>query len=87
MSDEDILPTYAEAMKLHQTPFTMLQSEAKYITFQETAPSSSKIKSYLLGTEYQPQTEASALRRSSASKIFSKVEKLLTSTCCSMTMP
>lgn len=54
MSSEDVLPTYAEAIGMHETPMQILRDEAMYITFKESS-TSSKIKSFVLRTESDAQ--------------------------------
>jgi hypothetical protein len=54
MSSEDVLPSYAEATRMYETPMRMLKEEAMYITFKKPS-SSSKIKSFILRTESDAQ--------------------------------
>lgn len=46
MSSEDVLPTYEEAMKIHQTPWHIIEEEAINLTFNEPS-TTSKIKSII----------------------------------------
>jgi len=54
MSSEDVLPTYAEAMKMHQTPWHIIEEETLHLTFNETS-ATSKIKSFISRTESASQ--------------------------------
>lgn len=54
MSSEDVLPTYEEAMKIHQTPWHIIEEEAMNLTFNEPS-ATSKIKSIISRRESASQ--------------------------------
>jgi hypothetical protein len=54
MSSEDVLPTYEEAVKVHQTPWHIIEEETLHLTFDEPS-ATSKIKSFILRTESASQ--------------------------------
>ncbi|KAM0700398.1 hypothetical protein Q7P35_012119 [Cladosporium inversicolor] len=54
MSSEDVLPTYEEALKIHQTPWHIIEEEAMNITFNEPS-ATSKIKSIISRRESASQ--------------------------------
>jgi hypothetical protein len=54
MSSEDVLPTYAEAMEMYQTPWHIIEAEAINLTFKEPS-ATSKIKSFITRKESASQ--------------------------------
>lgn len=54
MSSDDVLPTYEEAMKIHQTPWHIIEEEAMHLTFNEPS-ATSKIKSIISRRESASQ--------------------------------
>jgi hypothetical protein len=76
MSSEDILPTYAEAVKMHQTPWHIIEEEAMHITFREPS-ATSKIKSFISRTESASQHDVfTGVKRKNKLVVF--VENFLT---------
>jgi hypothetical protein len=77
MSSEDVLPSYAEAMKMYETPMHMLKEEAMYITFKKQS-SSSKIKSFILRTESDAQHDVYTGAKKKKNKVVAIIGEMLT---------
>jgi len=76
MSSEDVLPSYAEAVKMHQTPWHIIEEEAMHITFKEHS-ATSKIKSLISRMESASQHDVyTGAKRKNKVVVF--VENLLT---------
>jgi hypothetical protein len=54
MSSEDVLPTYEEAVKVHQTPWHIIEEETLNLTFNEPSAAST-IKSFISRIETASQ--------------------------------
>jgi hypothetical protein len=79
MSSEDVLPSYAEATRMYETPTHMLKEEAMYITFKKPS-SSSKIKSFILRTESDGQHDVYTGARKK-NKAVAFIGEMLTGEC------
>lgn len=76
MSSEDVLPTYEEAVMMHQTPWHIIEEEAMNITFKEPS-ATSKIKSLISRIESASQHDVyTGPKRKSKIVVF--VENILT---------
>jgi hypothetical protein len=76
MSSEDVLPTYEEAVMMHQTPWHIIEEEAMNITFKEPS-ATSKIKSLISRMESASQQDVyTGPKRKSKIVVF--VENMLT---------
>jgi hypothetical protein len=76
MSSEDVLPSYAEATSMYQTPVHILIDETINITFKEPS-ASSRIKSFILRKEPDTQHHIyTGVRRKS--KVVAILEKVMT---------
>jgi len=76
MSSEDVLPTYEEAVMMHQTPWHIIEEEAMNITFKESS-ATSKIKSFISRMESSSQQDVyTGPKRKSKIVVF--VENMLT---------
>lgn len=74
MSSEDVLPTYEEAVKVHQTPWHIIEEETIHLTFDEPS-ATSKIKWFISRTESQHGVYTGPKRKN---KIVVFVENMLT---------
>jgi hypothetical protein len=74
MSSEDVLPTYEEAMMVHQTPWHIIEEETIHLTFDEPS-ATSKIKWFISRTESQHGVYAGPKKKN---KIVVFVENMLT---------
>lgn len=77
MSSEDVLPTYEEAMMVHQTPWHIIEEETIHLTFDEPS-ATSKIKWFISRTESQHGVYTGPKRKN---KIVVFVENMLTGKC------
>ena len=76
MSSEDILPSYAEAVKMYQTPWHIIEEEAMHITFKKSS-ATSKIKSFISRMESASQHDVfTGVKKKSKIVLF--IENLLT---------
>lgn len=84
MSFEESLPSYAEAMRMDQTPIHILNEEATFITFKEPSPSS-LIKSIISRRESDAQHDVyTGVKRRKKNKLVKFLEDILTGERCNI---
>lgn len=75
MSAEDVLPTYAEAMRFYQTPASILRNETAAIIFAEPSTIST-VKSAILRKTHDDEVGAKNIGQETKSKVLAILKQI-----------